>query len=106
MAERRRRGAADAAPEDGAPASLGGNAQGMVRSVVERVERLLEERSTINEDIKEIYAEAKDNGLEPKILRILIRRRAMDAAKRQEQDTVLDLYEHAVGMAPGEPAED
>lgn len=84
--------------EDNAtPDVLGGNAQSQLRSIVERVERLLEEKATLMEDIKEVYAEAKGNGFDTKTLRTAIRIRAMDPAKRSEAEAILDLYMAAIG---------
>jgi len=74
------------------------NAQ--LKAFVERIERLEEEKTTIAEDIKEVYAEAKGTGFDTKILRQVIRLRAQDSAERQEQEALLDLYLHALGMVP------
>lgn len=78
----------------------GGVSGAMIRSYIERVERMEEEKQAIADDIKEIYAEAKGNGFDTKILRLIVRRRKMDAAERAEQEALLDTYEHALGMAP------
>lgn len=78
---------------------VGGNAQAQLISVVERIERLLEEASVLREDIKEVFAEAKGTGFDVKILRKAIRIRAMDYAKRQEEEAILDLYLSALGNA-------
>lgn len=78
---------------------LGHNAQSQLRSVVERVERLIVERGEIAEQIKEVMAEAKGNGFDTKIIRKVIRIRAMDRAKRQEEAALIDLYRHAIGDA-------
>jgi uncharacterized protein (UPF0335 family) len=75
-------------------------AQDQLRSVVERIERLEEEKQAIADDIKEVYAEAKGNGFDTKILRTVVRLRKQDTAERQEQEALLDLYMHALGMAP------
>ncbi len=69
-----------------------------LRSFIERVERLEEEKRTIAEDIKEVYAEAKGNGFDPKIMRKIVSMRRVDADKRREEETVLDLYLNALGM--------
>ncbi|RWG09936.1 MAG: DUF2312 domain-containing protein [Mesorhizobium sp.] len=74
-------------------------AAGQLRSVIERIERLEEEKTTISDDIKQVYAEAKGNGFDVKAVRKIIARRKLDAAERQEQDSILDLYEEALGMA-------
>lgn len=70
-----------------------------LRSFIERVERLEEEKAVIAGDIKEVYAEAKGEGYEIKILRQIIRLRKMDRAERQEQEALLDLYLSALGEA-------
>ena len=75
-------------------------ARQQLRSVVERIERLEEEKKAIAEDIKEVYGEAKANGYDTKVLRQIIRLRKLDLAERQEQAAILDLYMHALGMLP------
>ena len=70
-----------------------------LRSFIERVERLEEEKAVIMEDTKEVYAEAKGEGYDTKILRQVIRIRKMDRADRQEQEALLDLYLSALGDA-------
>lgn len=70
-----------------------------LRSFLERVENLEEEKANIMGDIKEIYAEAKGEGYDTKILRQIIRLRKMDRAERQEQEALLDLYLSALGDA-------
>lgn len=67
-----------------------------IRSIVARIERLDEERTAITEDIREIYAEAKSNGYNTKVLRTLIQRRKRDKAELEEMEATLDLYEHAM----------
>jgi len=76
-----------------------GIAQGQLRSIVERIERLEEEKATIADDIKEVYAEAKANGFDVKILRKVVRLRKIDTAEREEEEALIDLYLHALGMA-------
>jgi uncharacterized protein (UPF0335 family) len=78
-----------------APA-IGGN--GAVKSYVERIERLEEEKKTFADDIKEVYGEAKSNGFDAKILRKVIAMRKVCKAKRDEEAAVLDLYLQALGM--------
>ncbi|MEO1242011.1 MAG: DUF2312 domain-containing protein [Pseudomonadota bacterium] len=68
-----------------------------LRSFIERVERLEEEKTAILNDVKEIYAEAKGEGYDVKILRQVVRIRKMDRAERQEQEAILDLYLSALG---------
>ena len=75
-------------------------AREQLRSVVERIERLEEEKKGIADDIREVYAEAKANGYDTKVLRQVISIRKQDASERQEQDAVRDLYLHALGMLP------
>ncbi len=68
-----------------------------LRSFIERVERLEEEKAAILNDSKEVYAEAKGEGYDVKILRQVVRIRKMDRADRQEQEALLDLYLSALG---------
>lgn len=68
-----------------------------LRSFIERVERLEEEKATIMNDVKEVYAEAKGDGYDVKTLRQVVRIRKMDKADRQEQEALLDLYLAALG---------
>lgn len=69
-----------------------------IRSIVERVERLNEDKKAIMEDIRDVFAEAKGNGFDVKALRTIIRLRAQDAGEREEQEAILDTYMHALGM--------
>ncbi len=71
-----------------------------LKSIVERVERLEEEKKTIADDIKEVYAEAKGNGYDVKILRQVVRLRKIDIDERRESEAILDLYMQAVGETP------
>ena len=75
-----------------------GFAAGQLRSLVERIERLEEEKKTLTSDIGEVYAEAKGQGFDTKIMRQVVRIRRLDKADRQEQEAVLDLYLSALGM--------
>ncbi|MFA6964495.1 MULTISPECIES: DUF2312 domain-containing protein [Bosea] len=68
-----------------------------LKSIVERIERLEEEKKTISDDIKEVYAEAKGNGYDVKIIRKVIAIRKRDANERAEEEAILDLYLQAVG---------
>jgi uncharacterized protein (UPF0335 family) len=70
-----------------------------LRSFIERVERLEEEKAAILNDVKEIYAEAKGEGYDVKVLRQVVRIRKMDRADRQEQEALLELYLSAIGEA-------
>jgi len=78
---------------------VGGVAGDRLRSFIERVERLEEERATIAVDIREVYAEAKAVGFDPKIMRQIVRLRKMESADRQEQEALLETYKAALGMA-------
>lgn len=73
-------------------------AQDQLRAFVERIERMEEEKKAIADDIKEIYAEAKGNGFDTKVLRQIVRIRRQDHAERMEQEALLDLYMTALGM--------
>ena len=75
-----------------------GVARDQLRAFVERIERLEEEKKAISDDIKEVYAEAKGNGFDTKVMRQLVRIRKQDRSERQEQEAILDLYMHALGM--------
>lgn len=74
-------------------------AKDQLRAFIERVERLEEEKKTISDDIKDVYAEAKGNGYDVKALRTIVRLRKMDQDERREQETILDTYLVALGMA-------
>jgi uncharacterized protein (UPF0335 family) len=76
-----------------------GIARDQLKSIVERIERLEEEKQAIADDIKEVYLEAKANGFDTKVIRTVVRIRKMDTAERQEQDALLDVYLAALGMA-------
>lgn len=69
-----------------------------LRAFIERIERLEEEKKTISDDIKEVYAEAKGNGFDTKAIRALIRLRKKDPAERQEEESILDLYKAALNF--------
>ncbi len=71
----------------------------MLQSFVGRIERLEEEKSAISSDIKDVYAEAKGNGFDVKVLRKLIQVRKQDKQERQEMESILELYEEALGGA-------
>ncbi|MDF1627007.1 MAG: DUF2312 domain-containing protein [Parvibaculaceae bacterium] len=73
-------------------------AQGQLRSFVERIERLTEEKDALQIDIREVYAEAKGNGFDTKVLRKVIAIRKKDMAERQEEEAMIELYLHALGM--------
>ncbi|MBL8709989.1 MAG: DUF2312 domain-containing protein [Rhodospirillaceae bacterium] len=79
-------------------ADAGGIAADHLKSFIERIERLEEEKAAIANDIKEVYAEAKGTGFDTKIMRQIIRLRKMEPNDRQEQEELLDIYMRAVGM--------
>jgi Uncharacterized protein conserved in bacteria len=73
-------------------------AKDQLKAFVERVERLEEEKKTISDDIKDVYAEAKAVGYDVKALRTIVRMRKQDVDERKEQETILETYMHALGM--------
>src|SRR5690606_20094623 len=73
-------------------------AAGQLRAFIERIERLEEEKKTISDDIKEVYAEMKGNGFDVKAVRTIVRLRKKDQAERQEEEAILELYKAALGM--------
>ena len=81
-------------------ANFGGIAGDRLRSLIERIERLEEEKRATSEDIKEVYAEAKGGGFDAKIMRQIVRIRKMDANELDEQEALLDTYMSALGMKP------
>ena len=83
--------------DDAQPDILNQDAQGRLRSIVERIERLEHEKAEVMEQIKEVFAEAKGAGFDVKILRKVVRLRKQDRAKRQEEEAILDLYLSAMG---------
>jgi uncharacterized protein (UPF0335 family) len=86
--------------DEGNMADFGGIAGEQLKSLIERIERLEDEKRALGEDIKEVYAEAKGTGFEPKIMRQLIKIRKMDKDEHDEQESLLDLYKRALGMLP------
>lgn len=92
------------------PDVSGGNnssavAGAQLRAFFERIERLAEEKKALADDIREVFAEAKGNGFDPKVMRIILRRRAADAAELAEQDALVDLYSTATGSPSPASAE-
>ncbi len=94
-----------APPDDRAPggtAAGSGSADGIaaerLRSFIQRIERLEEEKAALTADIREVYAEAKATGFDTKIMRQVIRLRKMEHTERREQEELLDLYMQALGM--------
>ncbi|MGZ8299907.1 MAG: DUF2312 domain-containing protein [Rhodoplanes sp.] len=80
--------------EDAAPNAIANQ----LKAVVERIERLEEEKKAIADDIRDVYAEAKGNGYDVKALRTIIRLRKQDKTERQEHEAILETYMHALGM--------
>jgi uncharacterized protein (UPF0335 family) len=79
-------------------ADIGGAAKERLRSFVERIERLEEEKAALAEDIREVYAEAKGAGFDVKTIRRVVRLRRMTQADRRQEEELLDLYTRALGM--------
>lgn len=79
-------------------ADVGGIGADQLKSYIERIERLEEEKAATATDIREVYAEAKGNGYDTKIMRQIVRLRKMDEQDRQEQEAILELYKHALGL--------
>lgn len=73
-------------------------AKDQLKAIIERIERLEEEKKAIADDIKDVYAEAKGNGYDVKALRTIVRMRKQDANERAEQETILETYMQALGM--------
>jgi uncharacterized protein (UPF0335 family) len=86
--------------EQNGMADVGGIAADRLRSFIERIERLEEEKAALAADIREVYAEAKGTGFDTKIMRQLIKLRKMDKDDLDEQETLLDVYKRAIGMLP------
>ena len=83
----------DATPVDTITAGAGGK----LKSLIERIERLEEDKAAVSADLKEVYAEAKGEGFDVKILRKVVRLRKQDSAQRQEEEALIDLYIQAIG---------
>lgn len=77
---------------------IGGIAADRLRALIERIERLEEEKSSINQDIREIFAEAKSAGFDTKIMKAVIRLRKMNVADREEQEYLLETYRKALDI--------
>jgi uncharacterized protein (UPF0335 family) len=73
-------------------------AKDQLKAIIERIERLEEEKKTISDDIRDVYAESKGNGFDVKALRAIVRLRKQDANERAEQETILETYMQALGM--------
>jgi len=87
---------ADDASFDSSPDVLNATAQGRLKSFIERIERLEEDKAAIAGDLKEVFAEAKGEGFDTKIMRKVIRMRKQDKAKVQEEEALIDLYLSAI----------
>ena len=88
--------ATSAAVRDDEPATK--FAKDQLKSIIERIERLEEEKKAISDDIRDVYAEAKGNGFDVKALRTIVRMRKEDANERQEHEAILETYLNALGM--------
>jgi uncharacterized protein (UPF0335 family) len=73
-------------------------AKDQLKAIIERVERLEEEKKAISDDIRDVFAEAKVNGFDVKALRTIVKMRKQDVNERQEQEAILETYMHALGM--------
>lgn len=80
------------------PAAAARVAKDQLKSFVERIERLEEEKKALADDIRDVYAEAKGNGFDVKALRTVVRLRKQDSQERQEQEAILETYMNALGM--------
>ncbi|MDP7381973.1 MAG: DUF2312 domain-containing protein [Pseudomonadota bacterium] len=78
---------------------VGGIAGDQLRAYIERIERLEEEKAALAADVREVFAEAKGNGFDVKIMRQVLRLRKMDGDDRAEEEALLDIYKRAIGMA-------
>ncbi len=87
----------DEAGNDNSPGGPHAFAVGQLRAIIERVERLEEEKAALTADIREVFAEAKGQGFDVKTLRQVIKLRKMEKADRQEQEALLELYLDALG---------
>jgi uncharacterized protein (UPF0335 family) len=85
---------------------VGGISSGQLRSFIDRIERLEEEKSTIAEQIRDVYGEAKGYGYDVKVIRKVIGLRKMEPNDRHEQEELLDVYMHALGMIPASDSEE
>jgi uncharacterized protein (UPF0335 family) len=76
----------------------GHNSQAQLKAIIERIERLEEEKKTISDDVRDVYAEAKGNGYDVPALRAIVRIRKEDANKRAERESIVELYMQSLGM--------
>ncbi len=82
---------------------VGHNSNEQLKSIIERIERLEEEKAATASDIKDVYTEAKSNGFDVPALRALVKLRKQDADKRKEREAILETYMHALGMLSDTP---
>lgn len=80
--------------------------KGLLRQIIERIERLEQEKADIAADIREVFAEAKANGFDNKVIRQVLKLRKMEASEREEQESLLEIYLDALGMLSGTPLGD
>ncbi len=80
--------------------NFGGVSGAQLRQFIERIERLEEEKSNLAQDIREVFAEAKSEGFDAKVMRQILKIRKMDTDERAEQEEILTIYMHALGMSP------
>lgn len=86
------------ATKDTKPSEVGGIAVDRLRTIIERIERLEEEKKALSSDVRDIYAEAKSAGFDTKTMRTIIKLRAMDASDRDEAEFLLDTYKKALDL--------
>lgn len=83
----------------GAPSdALTAETQGRLKAFIERIERLEEDKAVVSNDLKEVFAEAKGEGFDTKIMRKVVRKRKQDRAERDEEEAMIELYMNAIGM--------
>lgn len=102
MTKKRKRAIAEQAAVEnaskGRSVEVGGIAADRLRSFIDRIERLEEEKKALSGDVREVYAEAKGTGFDTKVMRQVLKLRKMEHDDRQEQEHLLDLYKRALGM--------
>jgi len=81
-------------------AKIGGVSGDHLRSYIERIEKLEEEKKALSSDVRDVFAEAKGNGFDTKVMRQVLKLRKMNASERDEQEHMLDLYKRVLGMLP------
>lgn len=79
---------------------VGGIAVEQLRNIIDKIEKLEEEKSAVAQDIRDVYSEAKGGGFDPKTIRQIVKLRKIDAAERDEAELILDTYKRALGMLP------